>query len=394
MRAGAEQAANPAVQTKQTRSGGSLAHPSAWLRVPMKKVALYSKSPRKAADAPRSRPSSGSDMGAGAAAPAASAASPTSPTSPTLGAAALPPAQRDASSAASTSASPPASRRSTANADASAASAAANARTRTPSFLVRHERSVGIFAALLLIALLMGYASVQPPVFTPTQKDIDASVTHTLTHTVLPSPESRAYEKLRHAVVQVRQIGHDDQRNKDVLKGVGSGVVIVDKGIILTSLHVVEGARKLQVIFDDGTVSTATIVNAQPENDLAVLKASTLPDDLVAATLRSTHGLVPGERVIAIGFPFDIGPSVSSGVISGLHRAYQSPDGDHSLHDLIQFDAAANPGNSGGPLATMDGDVVGIVTAILNPTEQGVFIGIGFAVPIENAAAAAGTSPF
>jgi serine protease DegQ len=97
---------------------------------------------------------------------------------------------------------------------------------------------------------------------------------------------------------------------------------------------------------------------------------------------------------VAVGFPFGIGPSASSGIVSGLRREYQSPGGDRRLRNLIQFDAAVNPGNSGGPLVTMDGEVVGIVTAILNPSEQPVFIGIGFAVPIENAAAAAGVSPF
>ena len=85
---------------------------------------------------------------------------------------------------------------------------------------------------------------------------------------------------------------------------------------------------------------------------------------------------------------------MSAGVVSGLKREYRSRKAGQALTNLIQFDAAVNPGNSGGPLVTMDGEVVGIVTAILNPTEQRVFIGIGFAVPIENAAAAVGMSPF
>ena len=95
-----------------------------------------------------------------------------------------------------------------------------------------------------------------------------------------------------------------------------------------------------------------------------------------------------------MGFPFGIGPSASAGVISGLRREFRSPQGQRLLTNLIQFDAAANPGNSGGPLVTMDGEVIGIVTGILNPTEQRVFVGIGFAVPIENAASAVGISPF
>jgi S1-C subfamily serine protease len=171
-------------------------------------------------------------------------------------------------------------------------------------------------------------------------------------------------------------------------------VVIVDKGVILTNLHVISGADRIKVTFSDGTESTAVVVGVQPENDLAVLQAQTIPDDLVAATMRSTADLSAGDQVVAVGFPFGIGPSVSAGVVSGLKRSFRSPEGKQEMSNLIQFDAAANPGNSGGPLVNMDGEVVGIVTAILNPTSARTFIGIGFAVPIENAASAAGMPPF
>ena len=147
------------------------------------------------------------------------------------------------------------------------------------------------------------------------------------------------------------------------------------------------------MVFADGTESPATLTGARPEHDLAVLKASKVPDDLQPAVLRSTGDLSEGDGVVVVGFPFDIGPSVSSGVISGFNREYQSASGARVLSNLIQFDAAANPGNSGGPLATMEGEVVGIVTAILNPNNQRSFVGIGFAVPIENAMAAAGLPP-
>ena len=148
------------------------------------------------------------------------------------------------------------------------------------------------------------------------------------------------------------------------------------------------------MVFADGLESDATVVGLEPEQDLAVLQAATVPDDLVPATLRSTADLAPGDEVIAVGFPFGIGPSVSTGVVSGLRREFHSPQGKQLLTNLIQFDAAANPGSSGGPLVTTDGAVVGIVTAILNPTQQRVFVGIGFAVPIENAASAVGIHPF
>ena len=188
--------------------------------------------------------------------------------------------------------------------------------------------------------------------------------------------------------------GKDGKKSPHGGTGVGTGVVIVDKGIILTNLHVVIGAERIKVRFFDGMESDATVIGVRPEHDLAVLQAKSVPDDLVAATLRSTADLAIGDEVVAVGFPFGIGPSASAGVVSGLKREYHSAEGKRILTNLIQFDAAANPGNSGGPLVTADGEVVGIVTGILNPTAQRVFIGIGFAVPIENAAAAVGMSPF
>ena len=171
--------------------------------------------------------------------------------------------------------------------------------------------------------------------------------------------------------------------------------VIIDNGTILTNLHVVQGAEKIKVTFFDGLESEAYFSGARPEHDLAVIRALKIPDDMLAATMASTQNLAPGDHVFAVGFPFGIGPSVSAGIVSGLNRNFMSPEGKRMLSNLIQFDAAANPGNSGGPLVTAEGEVVGIVTAILNPNEnQRTFVGIGFAVPIENAASAVGMPPF
>ena len=231
-----------------------------------------------------------------------------------------------------------------------------------------------------------------------TQDDINAAVLKTLETTSLPSAAARAYELIMPSVVHVVAIGKSKGKDKDgkeeTDRSVGTGVVIVDKGIILTNLHVVQGAETIQITFADGLTSTASITGVQPENDLAVLQAHKIPDDMIAATMRSTADLQPGDEVMAVGYPFGIGPSASSGIISGLKRTFRSPEGKQEMRNLIQFDAAANPGNSGGPLVTMDGQVVGIVTAIYNPNQQRTFVGIGFAVPIENAAAAAGMTPF
>jgi S1-C subfamily serine protease len=273
--------------------------------------------------------------------------------------------------------------------------AGAPRRSRWRSLATRNERALLIAAgALVAIGAVVLHAMLTQPPAAVTQKDIDAAVLHTLETAQLPSHAAKAYEAIYRSVVRVRGLATDDREDGYMSEGVGTGVVIVDTGIILTNLHVVSNADRIEVTFFDGMESEATVIGTRPEHDLAVLQAKKLPDDLTAATLRSTSDLAMGDEVIAVGYPFGIGPSVSAGVVSGLRREYRSTQGKRMLTNLIQFDAAANPGNSGGPLVTADGEVVGIVTAILNPTDQHVFIGIGFAVPIENAAAAVGISPF
>lgn len=284
------------------------------------------------------------------------------------------------------------------------------------TFLRRFEKPLllasGVLTAFVGVAL---YDVISKPPAPITQRDIDSAVMHTLKKKPPdPSRASVAYGVISPSIVLVKRLGKEEAEGKkakakkkpekkkeeskdakkDELKGIGTGVVFSEDGHIFTCLHVIAGAERIGVVFGDGTESEVEIVSAQPENDLAVLKAKTLPDDLVAATLRSTRGLKVGDEVVAVGFPFGIGPSATSGVVSGLRREHFSEEGQRNLIDLIQFDAAANPGNSGGPLVTAEGDVVGIVTSIMNPTDEGFFVGIGFAVPIENAAAGAGLSPF
>lgn len=255
----------------------------------------------------------------------------------------------------------------------------------------------GAAMALLAAAALL---SLQPGQRIITQAHIDAAVRESLEKEPLPSAAAAAYEAIVPSVVRVTGLmndkddGEDKPEQKAMDRSLGTGVVIMDNGTILTNLHVVWGSKRVKVRFFDGMESDADIISTMPENDLAVLRPKKIPDDLAAATMRSTGDLRPGDEVIAVGHPFGIGPSVSAGVVSGLKREFRSPEGERELSNLIQFDAAANPGNSGGPLVTMDGHVVGIVTAILNPSDQRTFIGIGFAVPIENAAQAAGLPPF
>ncbi len=285
------------------------------------------------------------------------------------------------------------------------AGAAAPAPPRPPGALQRLAARYpaplwAAFGALLAVALMLALTGLRPGQRVITQDDIDAAVRESLEKEPLPSAAAKAYEAIAPSVVRVvgllddKDDGEDNAEQRAMERSLGTGVVIIDNGTILTNLHVVSGAKKIRVRFANGHESEAQLIGVQPENDLAVLRAASLPDDLEAATMRSTSDLRPGDHVIAVGHPFGIGPSVSYGVVSGLKREFRSEQGERTLSNLIQFDAAANPGNSGGPLVTMDGHVVGIVTAILNPSEQRTFIGIGFAVPIENAAAAAGMPPF
>jgi S1-C subfamily serine protease len=307
---------------------------------------------------------------------------------------------------------------------------AAAARPKWPRLRAFAKRRAGTlrFLAGAACALLIAgvYLWGQPRPVELSQEHVDAAVLNTLENKMLPSRAAKAAESVRPALVRVRSFADpNDVKNpwRDKAKrpprkpdadpagkqktakeeglppgmeemSVGSGVVIVDDGTILTNLHVVYGAQHLRVTFYDGSESEAALVSAHPENDLAVIRAKQIPDDLSAATLASASRLRPGDEVVAVGFPFGMGPSVSFGVVSGLDREFRSPEGERVLTRLIQFDAAANPGSSGGPLVTMQGDVVGIVTAILNPAKSGTFIGIGFAVTIGAAGRAVGMHPF
>jgi len=264
------------------------------------------------------------------------------------------------------------------------------------SWFLRHERW-----AMLLLGLAIGaamwWASERwgAPRQVLTQKDIDAAVLHTLATQDLPSRTAKAAGLIWPSVVRVRAFGTDPKNPKAGEKelGVGSGVVIVEDGTILTNFHVISTAQRLEVTFFDGMESAAFVISTMPENDLAVIKPQKIPDDLQPATMGSSSNLLPGDEVVAVGFPFGIGPSVSAGVVSGLNRSFK-PEGQMAMKGLIQFDAAANPGNSGGPLVNLSGEVVGIVTAILNPTSARTFIGIGFAATMESAGSAVGIPPF
>ena len=251
------------------------------------------------------------------------------------------------------------------------------ARRRWRDLYTSYERHILLGTAVLLclisLAVHFGFA---PPAQAVVSEQKPAA-----------SGPAVAYQAVKDAIVRVHAAADPLENDQYVHKAVGSGVVIVARGTILTSLHVVANAGRVRVVFADGSASEAKVVSQHPEKDLAVLQADIVPDDLKAATMRPRADLQPGDGVVAVGFPFGIGPSVSAGVVSGLGRQHSS------LSNLIQFDAAVNPGSSGGPLLNAAGEVVGIVTAMLDPGGGG-FAGIGFAIPIEAASGAAGNPPF
>ncbi len=250
--------------------------------------------------------------------------------------------------------------------------------------------AAGVLAALLALLLYNVLFPDPPPL---TQREVNDTVAQALASaTPPPTFSSLVYRVIQPSLVLIQAEGVNP--NGEAEEALGSGVVIDDNANILTSLHVVENASDILVTFADGTQSSALVAVAQPENDIAVLQASNPPQLLVPATLGNPNAMRVGDEAFVVGNPFGLYSSMSAGVISGFGRTFRPRDSDLELQGLIQIDAAVNPGNSGGPLLNRYGHVVGIVTGIVNPTEQEVFIGIGFAVPINVAVSGLGTPPY
>src|SRR4051794_17512528 len=250
-----------------------------------------------------------------------------------------------------------------------------------------------VAALVVVVAAATTYAVTRPP-GPPvlTQRDVDASVKQGIEKQAEAQAARPADGSIAHSVIgpSLVLIETKDTVGGRAEVGSGAGVVVNADGTVLTALHVVDGSTSISVTFADGTVSPAKIATQQPESDIATLTPARLPDTVVPAVL---GGAVPvGAPVFAVGHPLGLVDSLSAGVVSALDRTV-TVEGKRKLQHLIQIDAAVNPGNSGGPLLNKAGQVVGIVTGLANPTDQRLFVGIGFAVPIQTAGGAAGTPP-
>ena len=254
----------------------------------------------------------------------------------------------------------------------------------------------GILAAFLGIAL---YAALFPAKPGITQRQVVDTVDNVLASQTPGPPRSElVFNTIQPSLVLIETDTKTDATPapdaSPPTSGLGSGVVVNVAGQILTALHVVDGATHIKVTFADGSSTGATIASQDDANDIAVLDPDTPPAQIVPATLGNPAAMHIGSEAYVVGNPYGLYGSLSTGVVSGLDRSFKLPDTGKVMTGLIQFDAAVNPGNSGGPLLDRNGNVTGIVTALINPTDEDVFIGIGLAVPIDVAGGAAGAPSY
>jgi len=249
--------------------------------------------------------------------------------------------------------------------------------------------SAGVLAALAALAL---YGVLAPSPKPLTQQEVGTQIDQRLASmTPAPALSEIAFQVIAPSLVLVE--AKPAAKSGTPGERLGSGVVVSQTGDILTALHVVAGASDVSVTFSDGTKSPALITTREQDHDIAVLRASRPPATLVPAVIGNPNAVRVGDEAYVVGNPLGLTWSMSAGIISGLDRSFEVPDTKQIIKGLIQIDAAVNPGNSGGPLLNRSGQVIGIVAALVNPTKQDVFIGIGLAVPIDVAGGAAGLPP-
>lgn len=261
--------------------------------------------------------------------------------------------------------------------------------------LARRARRLIPLALIALLGLFGAalYSALFPAPTPPSMEEIDEIIVQAMASaTPPPAYSTQVYQAILPSLVFIKTQGENADEEEGF--GVGSGVVINDQGDILTALHVVENATEIEIVFADGSETSADIASAEPEMDIAVLHPLQAPGLIVPAVLGNPNSMRIGDEAFAVGNPLGLAGSMSAGVISGFDRSLPITEDGRQFEGLIQFDAAVNPGNSGGPLLNRQGQVVGIVTALADPTERGFFTGIGFAVPIVTAVTVAGAPAY
>lgn len=254
------------------------------------------------------------------------------------------------------------------------------------------SRTRNLVVAALVLALVAATVGVQLARSAPTpisQADVDRAVQQGIDEAsksaaAAPPDAAAAYQAVLPSLVTITA------RSSASTTSTGAGTVINDQGQVLTAWHVVSDATRITVTFADGTAGTATVASSQPDSDIAVLTVATLPPTIVPAVLGG--GAQVGDAVFAVGNPLGLRYSLTAGVVSGLDRTTTVKNGPE-LEGLIQFDAAVNPGSSGGPLVNPAGHVLGVVTGLANPSGEPYFAGVGFAVPLGQAGGGVGGPP-
>jgi len=193
------------------------------------------------------------------------------------------------------------------------------------------------------------------------------------------------YDQVRPTVVEITATASGRTPFGPQAEGTGSGIVIDQDGTILTNHHVIANADSLEVKFADGSVAPASVVGRDPGNDLAVIRADLDGQELTAALLGDSDELRVGDPILAIGNPFNLEGTLTQGIVSALDRAFSPGGNTRPVRNMIQIDAAVNPGNSGGPLINCQGEVIGVNTLLENPTGDNVNVGVAFAVPVSTA---------
>jgi len=266
-------------------------------------------------------------------------------------------------------------------------------RWRRPPWL-RRPRTAALLSIVTIVALVVALVVTNlriPGGSGVSQSDVNKTVAQGVGGALSqlqsqPPIAEKIYSTARSGLVVIQALPSTASSGGEI----GAGIIVDQQGDILTALHVVQGASVIRLAFSDGTTTTASIKSSDVKDDIAVLSAQRLPAIVTPEVLGGSPQV--GDEAFALGNPLGLVSSMSAGIISGLNRSFPISSG-RRLSGMIQFDAAVNPGSSGGPLLNTQGQVIGIVEGLANAAGTNEFSGIGFAVPIGTAGQAAGAPP-